>query len=261
MDPLVLSEAQLSQWLHQYLLPFVRIGAMLMAMPVLGAQIVPPRVRVGVAMLITAIVGPLLPDMAVPELLSIKTGLLVAQELTLGVAMGFSFQVFFQVFVLAGQYLAMKMGLGFASMNDPTNGVQTTVLSQFYLVIVTVLFVSSGGHLIMIEMLVQSLTSLPPDQLVFTSAKAYDIVLLGGWLFASALVVALPVLTALLVVNIAFGVMSRAAPQLNIFSVGFPFTLICGMGLIWLGLNTFMLNFDEIFAQGFGFVRGLLELN
>ena len=144
MQPLLLADAQLSLWLHQYLLPFIRIGAMFMAMPVLGARVVPARVRIGLAMMITLIVVPLLPDLQVPELLSVQTGLFVFQELMLGVAFGFVFQIFFQVFVLAGQYLAMKMGLGFASMNDPVNGVQTTVLSQFYMVMVTVLFVSSG---------------------------------------------------------------------------------------------------------------------
>ena len=231
-----------------------------MAMPVLGARVVPARVRIGLAMMITLIVVPLLPDLQVPELLSVQTGLFVFQELMLGVAFGFVFQIFFQVFVLAGQYLAMKMGLGFASMNDPVNGVQTTVLSQFYMVMVTVLFVSSGGHLVMIEMLVNSFQSLPPTQMVFSAAKAHDLVLLGGWLFASALVIALPVLTALLVVNITFAVMSRAAPQINIFSLGFPFTLICGMALVWLGLDTLMLHFDGIFVEGFGFARGLLEV-
>lgn len=259
MQPLLLDDAQLSYWLHQYLLPFVRLGAMFMAMPVLGARVVPARIRVGLAALLTIIVAPLLPPLQVPDLLSLQTGIFVVQELMLGIAMGFIFQVFFQVFVLAGQYLAIKMGLGFASMNDPVNGVQTTVLSQFYLVMVTVLFVSSGGHLVMIEMLLNSFQTLPPTQLMFTASKAHDVVHLGGWLFASALVIALPVLTALLVVNIAFGVMSRAAPQLNIFSIGFPFTLMCGMLLVWLGLDTLMLHFDGIFVQGFGFARGLLE--
>ncbi len=255
-----LSDVQLSQWLHQYFLPFVRIGSMFMVMPILSARAVPARIRLILAWLITFLIAPLLPPFAVPELLSLQTVLYLIREMLIGITMGFVFVALFQVFALAGQYMAMKMGLGFASMNDPANGVQSTVLSQFYLTIVTIMFISSGGHLIMTEMLVQSLTSLPPATTGLPREKFYDLVMLGGWLFATALVIALPVLTSLLVINIAFGVMSRAAPQLNIFAVGFPFTLICGMVLIWVGLQSFLESFEKIFSDGYQFAARLLEV-
>jgi flagellar biosynthesis protein FliR len=117
-----------------------------------------------------------------------------------------------------------------------------------------------NGHLVLIELLIASFQTLPCDQFEFSQVDAMSIVNLGGWLFASALLVALPVLTSLLVINIAFGVMSRAAPQLNIFSLGFPLTLICGMFLIWVGLSTFNQHFSSFSQQGFAFVHQLLRV-
>lgn len=232
-----------------------------MTMPVIGTRIIPARVRIIMAFFLTLVVVPLLPPLAVPDSLSLGTFVLIVHELLLGIALGLGFQVVFQVFVLAGQFMAMKMGLGFASMNDPANGVQTTVLSQFFLMLVTLTFVSVNGHLILIQLLLESFHTLPPTQFEFSSVQAFEVVNLGGWMFASALLIALPVLTSLLVINIAFGVMSRAAPQLNIFAVGFPFTLICGMFLIWIGLSTFNLHFDAVMDDGFSFVHQLLRLN
>ena len=221
---------------------------------------VPARVRILLAIMITVLVVPLLPPLDHSPILSLQTFLILAQELLIGGAAGFSFQVVFQVFVLGAQFMAMKMGLGFASMNDPANGVQTTVLAQFFQILTTMLFVVVGGHLILIEMVVVSFDTLPLGQSSLGPDKAFALANFGGWMFASALIMALPVLTALLVVNIAFGVMSRAAPQLNIFAVGFPFTLICGMALMWIGLATFPVNFDDFMAGGFEFVRDLLEV-
>lgn len=255
-----ITDTQIAAFVQQYFLPFVRIGALLMTMPVIGTRVVPARARIVAAVLLTMMVVPILPPLQVAPNLSLGAGILILHELLIGIALGFGFQVVFQVFVLMGQFLAMKMGLGFASMNDPTNGVQTTVLSQFFLVMVTLTFIAVNGHLLLIEMLLQSFQSLPPSHFQFTREQSFQVVNLGGWLFASALVMSLPVLTSLLVVNIAFGIMSRAAPQLNIFAIGFPFTLICGMFLVWLGLATFDMHFEDIMAEGFLFARELLRL-
>lgn len=259
MTPLLLNEQDLTQFIQQYFLPFCRIGAMFLAMPILGSKLVSPRVRLGLAFLVTLIVVPMLGPLPKVDALSFHTIIFVSQELLLGLAAGYCFQVVFQVFVLAGQLIAMKMGLGFASMNDPVNGVQTTAISQFYLMLVTLMFVSVNGHLVMINMLVDSFSHFPPGGFVFSTESMWKIANIGSWLFASALLMALPVLTSLLFINIAFGVMSRAAPQLNIFAVGFPFTLLCGLLLIWLGLTTFSTNFDMVMEDGFIFLHELLR--
>ena len=256
---MIITDADLAVFIQQYFLPFCRISGMFLAMPVIGSRLLPARVRLVLAVLISIIVVPLLPEISASPNLSIQTLIVVGKELLLGVCVGFVFQVVFQVFVLAGQIMAMKMGLGFASMNDPTNGVQTTALSQFFLMLCTLMFIAINGHLILISMLVNSFTSFPPGSITYHPQIFMEIVNLGGWLFASAIVFALPVITALLFVNMAFGVMSRAAPQLNIFAVGFPFTLICGLLLVWLGLTNFSTSFDQTMDSGFIFVRELLS--
>lgn len=257
---MVYSDTEIAAFILQYFLPFVRIGAMFLAMPVIGAQIVSPRVRLLMAFLVAMIVTPMLPAMPPMASLSLQTFVFVLQEIAIGAAVGFAFQVVFQVFVLSGQIMAMKMGLGFASMNDPTNGVQTTALSQFYLMLVTLMFVAINGHLVLISMIVESFRSMPPGNIVISPQMFIELASLGSWMFAGALVISLPVLTSLLFVNMAFGVMSRAAPQLNIFAVGFPFTLICGLVLVWLGLTNFATNFENIMDYGFLFVNDLLRV-
>ena len=231
-----------------------------MVMPVIGSRLVPIQIRLLVAWVTSLITVPLLPPIPDINPLSPEMLVVILQELGIGITIGFAFQVAFQVFVLSGQYMAMKMGLGFASLNDPTNGVQTTVLSQFFLTLVTLMFVTIDGHLILIELIVASFVTLPLGASSFDRQIYFELVQMGSWMFSAALVFALPVLTSLLFVNIAFGVMSRAAPQLNIFAVGFPFTLISGIVLIYIGLINFDDSFNRVMEYAFVWVRQKLEL-
>ncbi len=253
------TEESIIALIQQYALPFARIGMMLMVMPVLGSRVVSARARLMLALMITVVIVPLLPPFEAVTNFSLQSLLLIMREMALGALMGFVFQIAFQVFVLSGQFMAMKMGLGFAMMNDPTNGVQTTVISQFFLILTTVMFVSVNGHLFLLSLLVQSFQSFPVGAVHFNPDKFHYVVQLGSWMFVAALVFALPVLTSLLFVNIAFGVMSRAAPQLNIFAVGFPFTLMCGLALIWIGLINYMDSFERVMQHGFEAVHELIE--
>ncbi len=252
------SEIEILQFINQYYLPFIRIGSMFMVAPIFGARIVNTKTRLILALILGVISAPLLPEIPQVPLLSLQSIALIIQEMLIGVSVGFVFQVVFQLFVLSGQIMAMKMGLGFASMNDPTNGVQTTILSQFFLMLVTLMFVSINGHLVLISLIVESFNTLPIGGGGLPALAFMEMAKLGGWMFASALVIALPITTALLFVNIAFGVMSRAAPQLNIFAVGFPFTLVVGLMIIWVGLNGFTDKFDRMTDFGFVFIHDML---
>lgn len=245
------TDEQIATLLQQYLLPLFRISSMFMVMPIIGARTVPMRLKMPLAVLVTILVVPLLPELPAVPSLSVNSAVFVAQEILIGVMTGFIFQIVFQAFVLGGQFMAMKMGLGFASMNDPSNGVQTTVISQFFLMLVTMMFVSIDGHVVLLQILVDSFTTLPPGEWVVTREMFMQVVKMAGWMFSSALVFSLPIVTSLLFVNIAFGVMSRSAPQLNIFAIGFPFTLVMGLVLIWMGLINFIPTFDRIMSFGF----------
>lgn len=259
MEPLLLSETALYDFLGQYLWPFIRIGAMFMAVPIIGARTVPARVRILLALLVTLLISPLLPVAPAVELLSVPAMLRVLQEVLIGLALGFSFQVVLHIFILSGQLVAMKMGLGFASMNDPSNGISVTVLSQFYLLLSTVLFLVFNGHLLVIDLVVRSFNSIAVGDSLGFEAFAM-IASMGSWMFSTALVFVLPLFTALLVINMAFGIMNRSAPQINVFTVGFPIALIFGLIFMWLSLVAFIPFFSYIFDASAIFAEQLLRL-
>lgn len=257
MQELIISEEQLSQFIGQYLWPLLRIGAFYFAVPVIGARTVPARIRI-VLMLFTAIIiAPVLPAAPIISFLSLQGFMMIAQEVLIGLALGFTMQVVLHVFVLAGQFMSMKMGLGFAAMNDPSSGVSVTILSQFYLLVSTLLFLSSNGHLVVLQLLIDSFTTFPIGGSGMNTAHFMTIVDLGSWMFGAALLITLPLFTSLMIVNMSFGVMSRSAPQMNVFTVGFPITLIFGFILMWFTFANFLPVYFEIMEQGIGVLRTL----
>ncbi len=261
MNDLIISDSQLFAFIGQYVWPLIRLSAFLLAVPVLGARTIPARVRLVLAGLITLLLAPMLPPPPDVPLLSLEGGLLVVKEVVTGLALGFIFQVILHVFVLSGQMIAMKMGLGFASMNDPTNGISVTVLSQFYLLLTTLLFLSINGHLIMLELLVESYRVMPLSGEGLSNDSFYGIAALGSWMFSAALVVTLPLFTSVLVVNMSFGVMSRSSPQMNVFTVGFPITLIFGLLLMWFSLANFLPLFELLLVEGFAHFAEITGVN
>lgn len=257
MQELIISEEQLSQFIGQYLWPLVRISAFYFAVPVIGARTVPARVRIILTLFTSIMIAPVLPPAPVVSFLSAQGFMMIIQEVLIGLALGFAMQVVLHVFVLAGQFIAMKMGLGFAAMNDPSSGVSVTILSQFYLLLSTLLFLSSNGHLVVLQLMIDSFTTFPIGGAGMNSAHFMTIVDLGSWLFSAALLITLPLFTSLMIVNMSFGVMSRSAPQMNVFTVGFPITLIFGFILMWFTLANFLPVYFEIMEEGIGVLRTL----
>jgi flagellar biosynthetic protein FliR len=261
MNELVISEEQLMQFIGQYLWPMLRISAFYFAVPMIGARTVPARVRIILALFTTILLVPLLPPAPIISILSLEALVLVVKEVVIGLAMGFMLQVVLHVFVLAGQFIAMKMGLGFAAMNDPSSGVSVTVLSQFYLLLSTLLLFAMDGHIVIIQMLIDSFFTLPISGPGLSAEHLLGIVSLGSWMFNIGLVISLPLFTALLIVNMSFGVMSRSAPQMNVFTVGFPITLILGLFLMWASLANFLPLFETIIEDGFFLVRNIMGMS
>ncbi|MCP3908125.1 MAG: flagellar biosynthetic protein FliR [Oceanicoccus sp.] len=248
-----IDSALISGWISSVLWPFFRIGGFFLAAPIFGTQLVPARVRIVLAFLVTMILVPNLPAMPEMDALSIPSFIAVAQQLLIGIAMGFSMQLLLQLFVVAGQIIAMHMALGFASMVDPSNGVTVTVLSQFHLMLVTLLFVLMNGHLAMIEILVESFYALPVGGLFISDNMLLELAGRATWMFSSALLLALPAIASLMVINYSLGIVTRAAPQLNIFALGFPSMLIIGLIIIYIILQGYVPLFDR-------FTREALDL-
>ncbi len=259
MQELLITEEQLNQFIGQYLWPLLRIGAFYMAVPVIGARTVPARVRLMLALFTAILVAPVLPASPTISFMSGEGVVMIMKEVLIGLGLGFSMQVVMQTFLLAGQYIAQKMGLGFASMNDPANGVSVTIISQFYLLLTTLLFLSSNGHLVVLQLLIDSYQRFPILAAGFGGEQLMSIVQMGSWMFAAALLISLPLFTALMIVNISFGVMSRSAPQMNIFSVGFPFTLLFGFVLMWFSLANFLPLYFELMDEGMAMVEELVK--
>ncbi|GIZ12166.1 flagellar biosynthetic protein FliR [Pseudomonas sp. NCCP-436] len=245
---LELSNEQIGGWVGQFLLPLFRIAATLMVMPIIGTQLVPTRVRLYLALAISVVLVPTLPPMPPVDALSLRSLLLIAEQVLIGVMFGFILQLFFHLFTVAGQIIAMQMGLGFASMVDPSNGVSVPVLGQFMLILVTLLFLAINGHLMVLEILAESFVTLPPGQGLMLT-HYWDMAGKLGWVIGAGLLLTLPMVTALLVINLAFGVMTRAAPQLNIFSIGFPMTLVLGLVIFWVGLYDFGSLFQGLASE------------
>jgi flagellar biosynthetic protein FliR len=252
-----LTTGQLEAYVAQGFFPFARIGACLMVAPMFGARFVPARTRVLLAAAITALVIPLVPAPAIAPF-SAQGFVVVAQQLLIGVAMGFALQVIFDSLGLAGQLLANSMGLSFAFNVDPLRGSSTAALGQLYIILATLTFLALGGHLALLEVLVNGFTTLPVGTTGLGREGLWSMVLWGGQLFAGALMIALPGVTALLIVNLAFGVVSRAAPTLNLFAVGFPISLVVGLLVVLASIGPLQEGVAQLIAQGLAFLGALV---
>ncbi len=256
---LTFTDAEIGALLGSYLWPMFRIMGFFLAAPVFGSNFVPVRVRLILSLVVSLLIAPTIPAVPVVEALSLSAFLIVAQQILVGAALGFFLQMLFQLFVLLGQMIAMQMGLGFASMMDPANGVNVAILSTFYLMFVTVLFISFDGHLVMIEVIAESFTLVPIATTGLDVDVYYQLISTISWAFSSALLLALPAVTALLITNFAFGIMTRAAPQMNIFALGFPVALMFGLFIVWISMAFFLDSVEAIFAEMFVRMRALLQ--
>lgn len=249
------TDTQVMTLLQAWLWPFLRIASLVMAAPVIGTRSVPMRVRMAVAVAITAVLAPVLPaDHTIVPLSD--AGLLTAvQQVVIGVTVGLILRLVFAVIEFAGQILAQQMGLGFAAMMDPQSGAQVPVVSQFYIILATLLFFAGNCHLLLIRLLADSFELLPIGTVGVSRAGIDRVLIWSGTLFSGAVLIVLPVIVALLMVNLAFGVMARTAPQLNVFSIGFPVMIIGGVVLMLLFVGDFgtvmQADFDAAFTLAY----------
>ncbi|PSV21236.1 flagellar biosynthetic protein FliR [Photobacterium leiognathi subsp. mandapamensis] len=242
---MAISFAELNALLAQFWWPFFRIGAAMLAMPFFGDALIPIWVRALLALAISFIAAPLMPAMPTTDLLSFNALTLAFEQAIWGILFGLILHFLFSIMTLLGQIISLQMGLGMAIMNDPVNGVSIAILGRMFLLFSTLLFLALDGHLLVIDILVQSFTSWPVGSgLALSSVK--QILTLFGWMFSSALAIALPAIVSMLLANISFGVMNRAAPSLNVYALGFPMTMLLGLFSVLISVSGVPTRYAEL---------------
>lgn len=247
---LSLTTAQLTSFLAAFVFPMARILALVATAPVLGNRGVPARIRLGLGLALTLVIAPLagpIPDIS-PS--SWEGLLILVQQIVIGTAMGLAMRVAFAAVDMAGELIGLQMGLGFANFFDPTQGSNAPVVAQFMGLLAILFFLALNGHLLIISTLAQSFSVLPIGADLFGAQAAYSVVTWGGRMFESGLTLALPVVAALLIANLTLGVLTRTAPQLNIFAVGFPITLMLGFFMLALVLPYLTAPLEKLLTSG-----------
>jgi flagellar biosynthetic protein FliR len=235
---ITLTTTQLEAWLGAFLLPLMRILAVFSVAPILGNAGVPGRVRIGLAVLITLMVAPGLPPL--PQV-NPGAGLglaIIAEQIIIGLAIGFAMRLIFAAIDLAGALIDLQMGLGFAAYYDPQMPSSSTLTSQLFGILATLIFLALNGHLLLVSVMIESFNWLPIAAAPAGAGMLETLVAQGARVFAVAVLIALPMIAAMLITNLTFGVLTRAAPQLNVIAIGFPLTVSVGLIVLVLTLPT-----------------------
>jgi flagellar biosynthetic protein FliR len=251
------SSSEIMSWTGGFLWPLFRISALVGVAPVFGARTIPMRVKLVLSLLLTLVVAPLLPAPPAVDPLSGEAVLITLNQILIGSAMGLALQLVFSMFVVGGQIIAFQMGLGFAAMVDPNSGTSVPVVGQFYVIVLTLLFLALDGHLVFIDILVDSFRTMPIGVDGLTRDGFWTLAMWGGQMYAGAVQIALPAIAALLVINLTFGVVTRSAPQFNIFSIGFPVTMIAGFFIMLATLATLLPQVTRQLTAAFDLMRFL----
>lgn len=245
LEPIALSAIAQIVW------PLCRISAFFATLFAVSGNSFPTMTRALTALAVTVCMIPSIPDITIDTTPFTLTGVLITiKEVLIGLALGICTLLISQAFALAGQTIAMQTGLGFASLVDPVSGTNNAIVGQFFTVLCTLVFFSVNGHLIFLRLLLESFKTVPIGSFM-PLAGMNSLFYFFGSIFAAGLAMSLSAICTMLVVNFTLGVMTKAAPQLNIFSLGFAISMTVGIGVLYLSLNAFMGNYTSYFNEVF----------
>lgn len=247
---LSVSSAQLDAWIAGFLWPLVRILALVATAPLLGHRNVPVRVKIGLAVLTALVVSPALPDSARYSPASAIGLVVLFQQILIGVALGFTLRIVFAAIELGGEIIAAQMGLNFAGFFNPQSAQQGTPIGAWFGLLMMLVFLAMNGHLIMIQALVDSFAVAPIGVDGIGVGDWRRLALLGTDLFRIGVYAALPVIAAMLLSNLALGVLARIAPQLNLLAVGFSATILIGFAVLLLAMPAMGAYFQQSLERG-----------
>jgi flagellar biosynthetic protein FliR len=237
---MLINAADILPLVHAFIWPFLRAVGFVMVAPIFGAAVMPGRIKVIVALALSLLLAPIVTAM-VPQPPPIETFsaaffLCIANQILIGAAIGFVVQLIFDALVIGGQTIAMTMGLGFATLVDAQRGAPVPVVSQFMLMFGILVFLAINGHVALIAALAESFRWAPIGT-DFSAASGWQVGHWAGYMFSAGVMIALPAVVALVIVNFGLGVVSRAAPALNLFAIGFPITMLFGVLIVILSLK------------------------
>jgi len=240
----------LNTWIASLLWPLSRILGLIAAAPLYGNAAVPASVKILLGVLLAAVIGPTVPALPAIEPMSMAGLLILAQEMVIGLAMGFSIRIVFAAVEMAGDISSLTMGLGFATFFDPQSQGRSSAVSQFLALLATMAFLAVNAHLVLLSALAESFVTLPISASPIDGAGFRQMAGWGAKIFSSGMQIALPIVAALLLTTIALGILTRAAPQLNLFGIGFPVTLGVGLLVVSMTLPYLAGPLQNLFLQG-----------
>lgn len=223
------TEAQLMAWVSPLFWPFLRVLAVFASAPIFSSRSVPTRTKVGLAFVIALCLQPALPDQPIVSLNGPQALGAVLQQIIIGVSIGLAVRIVFGAVEMAGEIVGLQMGLNFAGFFDPTTNSQASTVGRFFGNIAMLLFVILNGHLLLIQAVVASFQTFPVGEGAMDAVRTLRLHELGAIIFQYGLWIALPMIGMLLFVNVVMGIISRIAPQMNVFAIGFPLTLSVGL--------------------------------
>jgi flagellar biosynthetic protein FliR len=254
-----ITDAQLDAWIAAFLFPLARILGLIAAAPVFNNAALSMRIKLVTGLAVTLALAPALPPL--PAIAPASwTGLVVlAQQGMIGIALGFTLRVVFAGIDLAGELIGLQMGLGFAVFYDPQNASQAPIVAELAGLLALLLFLALNGHLMTLALLAESFTVLPIGLSPFAAEGWGTLLRWATTIFSIGVLLALPLVGALLIANIALGVLTKVAPQLNLFAVGFPVTLTAGFAILALSMPHFAPALERLFEQGYGAVSAVMH--
>lgn len=256
---LSVTDAQLEAWLAAFFFPLARIFGLIATAPVFNNAALPMRVKLIAGLAVTFALAPALPPL--PQIATASwAGLAVlVQQGLIGIALGFTMRIVFAGVDLAGELIGLQMGLGFAVFYDPQNATQAPIVAELAGLLTLLIFLALNGHLMMLALLAESFTALPIGSATMPTAAWETLLRWAATIFSIGVLLALPLIGALLVANIALGVLTKVAPQLNLFAVGFPVTLMAGFAMLALSMPYFASTLEHLFEQGYGAVSAVMH--
>lgn len=254
---ITLTSAEMNTWIAALLWPLTRILGLIAAAPLFGNSSIPVAAKVSLGVMLATIVAPAIPALPAADPVSLAGLLILVQELLIGLAMGFAMRIVFAAVEMAGELSSLTMGLGFATFFDPQTKGQSSAVSQMLALIATMAFLAVNAHLVLLSALAESFITMPISASPMSAGAPYELARWGGRIFSAGLQLALPIVAALLITNVALGILTRAAPQLNIFGIGFPVSLGVGLLVISLVLPYLSTPFQKLFAEGIDASRAI----